>query len=58
MRKPARLAGLSKLQSFLERGFAAFRKMGGADEFLRLVIARERKLLNALFAGDDSLLGE
>ena len=58
MRKPARLAGLSKLQSFLERGFAAFRKMGGADEFLRLVITREKKLLNALFAGDDSLLGE
>jgi len=58
MRKPARLAGLSKLQSFLERGFAAFRKMGGADEFLRLVIGREKKLLNALFAGDDSLLGE
>lgn len=58
MRKPARLAGLSRLQSFLERGFAAFRKMGGADEFLRLVITREKKLLNALFAGDDSLLGE
>jgi hypothetical protein len=58
MRKPARLAGLSKLQSFLERGFAAFRKMGGAEEFLRRVIGRERKLLNALFAGDDGLLGE
>ncbi len=58
MRKPARLAGLSELQSFLERGFAAFRKMGGAEEFLKLVIKRERKLLNTLFAGDDSLLGE
>ena len=58
MRKPARLAGLAELQSFIERGYAAFRKMGGADEFLRLVIAREKKLLNALFAGDDSLLGE
>lgn len=58
MRKPARLAGLSKLQSFLERGFSAFRKMGGAEDFLKLVIKRERKLLEALFAGDDSLLGD
>ena len=57
MRKPAQLAGLTELQSFLARGYAAFRKMGGADEFLGLVIARERKLLEALFAGDDSLLG-
>ena len=56
MRKPAQLAGLGNLQSFLERGYAAFRKMGGADEFLGLVIMRERKLLEALFAGDDTLL--
>lgn len=56
MRKPAQLAGLGDLQSFLERGYGAFHKMGGADEFLGLVIARERKLLEALFAGDDSLL--
>jgi hypothetical protein len=57
MRTPARLAGLSDLQSFLERGYAAFRKMGGAEEFLDLVVTRERKLSQALFAGDDSLLG-
>jgi hypothetical protein len=31
MRQPARLAGLSALHDFLERGFAAFRRMGGAD---------------------------
>jgi hypothetical protein len=58
MRKPARLAGLSELQGFLERGYAAFQKMGGAEEFLKNVITRERKLLDALFAGDDRLLGE
>ena len=57
MRTPAKLAGLGDLQSFLERGYAAFRKMGGAEEFLALVIARESKLSEALFAGDDSLLG-
>lgn len=56
MRKPAQLAGLANLQSFLERGYAAFRKMGGGAEFLGLVIMRERKLLEALFAGDDTLL--
>jgi len=58
MRKPARLAGLSELQSFLERGYAAFQKMGGADEFLKKVITHERKLLNALFDGDNHLLGD
>jgi hypothetical protein len=56
MRRPAKLAGLGDLQSFLERGYAAFRKMGGAEEFLNLVIARESKLSDALFAGDDRLL--
>ncbi|HXZ46373.1 MAG TPA: hypothetical protein VEH02_06565 [Pseudolabrys sp.] len=57
MRKPARLAGLSELQSFLERGYSAFQKMEDASEFLTKVITRERELLNALFAGNDSLLG-
>jgi hypothetical protein len=56
MRTPAKLAGLGELQSFLERGYAAFHKMGGADEFLRLVVAREAEVLEALFAGDDRLL--
>jgi hypothetical protein len=56
MRKPAELAGFSELQSFLERGYGAFRKMGSADEFIDQVITRERKLLEALFAGDDRLL--
>lgn len=56
MRKPARLAGLGGLQDFLERGYHAFRKMGNASEFLELVVTRERKLMEAVFAGDDSLL--
>ena len=58
MRKPAKLAGLGYLQGFLERGFTAFKKMGNSDEFLTLLVTRERDLLKALFAGDDSLLGE
>lgn len=56
MRKPAKLAGLGELQHFLERGYAAFRKMGGADEFLQIVTTRERAMLEALFAGKDDLL--
>jgi hypothetical protein len=58
MRKPAQLAGFGELQAFLERGHDAFRKMGDTKEFLGLIVSRERKLLKALFAGDDSLLGQ
>lgn len=52
MRQPARLAGLGALQSFLERGFVAFRRMGGASEFLAMVDRRETALMNAIFSGD------
>jgi len=52
MRQPARVAGLSALQDFLERGFAAFRQMRGADEFLATVETRETALMNAIFDGD------
>lgn len=57
MRGPARAAGLSELQRFLERGYAAFRAMrGGGGEFVSLVVARERSIAQALLAGDDSAL--
>jgi hypothetical protein len=52
MRQPARLAGLAALQSFLERGFAAFGHMGGASEFLHTIQTRETTLMNAIFSGD------
>ena len=51
MRKPARLAGLSALQDFLERGFAAFRGMGGAQTFLATINERETKILEAIVDG-------
>jgi len=51
MRQPARLAGLSVLHDFLERGFAAFHRMNGAGEFLATIDRRERELMDALFAG-------
>lgn len=52
MRRPARMAGLQDLQDFLERGFEAFRAMGGAHEFLEIVRARETAILNRLFSGE------
>jgi hypothetical protein len=54
MRQPARLAGFGVLHDFLERGFAAFRNMGGAAEFLATIDRRERTLVDAMFAGDEA----
>jgi hypothetical protein len=53
MRKPARLAGLRALQDFLERGFAAFAQMGGAEEFLATIQQREAEIHEAIAAGSD-----
>jgi hypothetical protein len=52
MRGPARAAGLSTLQAFLERGFDTFAAMGGAQDFLALIELRERALVNRLFEAD------
>ncbi len=49
MRGPAHLAGLGDLHAFLENGFAAFRHMGDASEFLERIESRERKLSVNLF---------
>jgi hypothetical protein len=54
MRVPARVAGLSALQRFLERGVAAFAGMKTADEFLETIRARETAIMRAIFAGDDA----
>ena len=51
MRQPARMAGLTGLQDFLERGFAAFRTMHGAAEFLRTIETRELQILDAIVGG-------
>ncbi|HWK83067.1 MAG TPA: hypothetical protein VNS61_04965 [Caldimonas sp.] len=50
MRGPARAAGLTELQRFLESGFDTFQEMNGAKEFIDLVGKRERALAAALFA--------
>ena len=54
MRRPARVAGLSALQTFLEHGFAGFAAMHGADEFLATIDSRETALMAAIFAGDEA----
>ncbi|HET9046210.1 MAG TPA: hypothetical protein VFO33_04575 [Casimicrobiaceae bacterium] len=54
MRKPAHAAGLDALQAFLERGFDAFRRMKGARDFLATIDAREKRINDAIFAGDDA----
>lgn len=50
MRGPARAAGLSELQHFLEAGFDTFRAMRGAQAFLDEIGARERQIAAAMFA--------
>ncbi len=50
-RVPARMAGLWELQQFLERGFAAFARLGGAQEFLATIERQEREVSRRLFAG-------
>jgi hypothetical protein len=41
------------MQSFLERGFQAFKHMGGATEFLDIIQRRELAILERIFAGAD-----
>jgi hypothetical protein len=53
MRQPARLAGFSALQDFLERGFTAFHRMNGAAQFLDIIETRETVLHDAIAVGAD-----
>jgi len=51
-RGPAKAAGLHDLQSFLERGFAAFKQLQGAQPFVDEIARRELAVAEKLFAGD------
>lgn len=51
MRRPARVAGYAALHDFLDRGFRAFGRMGGADKFLATIQARETAILEAIADG-------
>ena len=50
-RLPARLLGLQHLQGFLERGFAAFSRLGGAGDFLARIDRQERCIARRLAVG-------
>lgn len=49
-RGPARMAGLTELHDFIERGFVAFRAMKGSDEFVDAIVSRETAILEAILA--------
>ncbi|MFT4177899.1 MAG: hypothetical protein QM612_00310 [Thermomonas sp.] len=57
-RLPARAAGLGELQSFLERGFAAFADLGDAATFLAEIRVNEQAVMRRLFAGVSDPFGE
>ena len=50
-RLPAKFAGLGTLQTFLERGFAAFKELQGADDFLKAIAKRELETSRRLMSG-------
>jgi hypothetical protein len=56
-RLPARAAGLGELQSFLERGFAAFATLDRPAAFVDGVVARELEVSRRLFAGTPDPFG-
>jgi|SRR5579872_3946917 len=51
---PAQVAGFDVLQSFLERGFRAFRQIGDARELLMTIRDRETALMESLLRADQS----
>lgn len=52
---PAYAAGFGVLQGFLERGFAAFRRMKDAQPLLQAIRDRETRLMDALLCGQPTL---
>lgn len=54
MRGPARAAGLSELQKFLELGFDTFREMRGAKPFLDIIEERESAYARELFGAGEA----
>lgn len=52
MRGPAKMAGLAELQSFLERGFKAFKAMKDPHLFVSTIVQREQAIMERLYAGE------
>lgn len=51
-RGPATRAGWGELMRFLESGYAAFKHMHGAAEFLKTIRTRELRILDRIYASD------
>lgn len=51
MEQPAKLAHLSELHDFLERGFMAFKRMKEPRRFVATIVTRETKIMENLYAG-------
>lgn len=56
-RLPARVLGVATLQAFLERGYKAFKRMGGAGDLLGAIQQRETTIMQRLFAGSSDPYG-
>jgi hypothetical protein len=53
VRGPARAAGFGRLQSFLEQGLNAFRRMGDGTVFIETIRNSEKDIMQRLFAGSE-----
>ncbi|QYF93797.1 hypothetical protein KY495_00710 [Massilia sp. PAMC28688] len=58
MKGPARVAGLSNLHKFLERGFTTFKKMRKPRDFVATIVARERQVMENIFEGRMDSFGQ
>ena len=54
-RKPAKLAGLGELQSILEKGASAFRKIKKIEDFINPILQGEKEIMQNLFSGKKCL---
>lgn len=52
-RKPAKVAGVELLHTFLESGFSSFKKIGDANDFIDSIMVKEREMMNSLFLSND-----
>jgi len=50
-RGPAAKTGWADVHQFIENGFTAFKKMGSAEKFLRIIQKREMLILDQIFSG-------
>lgn len=54
-RTPAKTMGVDALQQFLEDGLNAFKKLGDVSDFIYPVVTEERRIMHALFNGENIL---